>query len=154
MASINDMPFYNISNDDFNSNFESGSSWKNLSRFNDMANKTYCIKNKKHAINMNYLTVDGLKYKGNKNITLQMIHLNNRSLNKNADNLKIMLDRIGFEMDFIILSEIDIFNIEIYTNYLANYKFVYCFPVKQNIGGLGIFYNNSLTIKKRMCLLM
>src|SRR5271156_5282899 len=74
------------------------------------------------------------------------LHLNIRSLNKNYDQLLILLKDINYDMDIIALTEIWNINIESYKGLLKGYKQYYKKP-KQKIGGVCIYIKENIELE-------
>ena len=73
--------------------------------------------------------------------------MNIRSLNANNVQLALLLNSLAINFQIICLSEIWSTNIQFLTNCLPNYKFQYQTCSESRGGGVGIFYNNSFSIK-------
>lgn len=137
IVSVKKYKFNNFT-DSASSNNELKSSLKSYARVNNLHDN----------IKTDYISIQGLANADLKDVTIKMIHFNIRSLNKNIDNLQIMLNDIGVEWDFVILTEIDNFNIDSYSSHFPNYEFTYSTPLLQKIGGIGIYFNKEIKINE------
>jgi len=78
------------------------------------------------------------------NIELSVFHINIRSLNANHRKLSLYLDLLCVKFDVIVVSEIWKNNLQFYTNILPGYTFYYDVPILANVGGVGVFVNDTL----------
>jgi hypothetical protein len=54
---------------------------------------------------------------------LKIFHLNIRSLNRNHNALIALLASLGLQFDIIVLSELWVYNLELFENMLPSYSF-------------------------------
>jgi len=76
-------------------------------------------------------------------IKLSIFHPNIRSLNKNYHELYCFLQSLNIEFDVLVLSEIWLTNLELFSNIFAGYTFYYDAPCSSTVGGVGVFVKND-----------
>lgn len=76
---------------------------------------------------------------------LKLFHLNIRSLNKNHDALSTLLSSLCIDFDIIVLSEIWVYNLELYHNLIPSYSFHFSIDPTNQASGIGIYVANKLS---------
>jgi len=76
---------------------------------------------------------------------LKIFHVNIRSLNKNHDNLLGLLHSLKVQFDVIVLSELWIFNLDLFNDSLPGYNLYYSINSLNQSSGIGIYISSLLT---------
>ena len=145
MSYLEELPFYNLSDSEFNGEFGCDR-WNAIFEHSELSDYIRKINSGSilRELNFKYLTPEELNSSVSQNsVNLSVFHLNVRSLNSKHSLLCQLLSLIELKFDVIVLSEIWSVNIEFLTNILPGYTFHYDLPEDSKIGGIGLFIKNT-----------